>query len=273
VTGSTTGSTTGEVVKAGKPAALPPWSMGWIVTTAAVGAAVLRQMIRPVTWRRTVRMEFMRFMAISGLQSIPAVTVTAVLAGLGLLSQALYWLEQVGQNEEITQIILTILVREVAPLTVGLLAIGRSGLIILSELSRMREEGRLRALDAQGLDPLLLLVLPRVLALSLSTFCLTILFVTVAPLAGMLAALALGITRQPVDQILLNILGIIGSAGYAILPLKSLGIGFMVGLATCVTALEHSASRDEAATTLLPAGFFRALLLTLVVNGLLSMMV
>ena len=185
-------------------------------------------------------MEFMRFMAISGLQSIPAVTITAVLAGLGLLSQALYWLEQVGQNDEITQIILTILVREVAPLTVGLLAIGRSGLIILSELSRMREEGRLRALDAQGLDPLLLLVLPRVLALSLSTFCLTILFVTVAPLAGMLAALALGITRQPVDQILLNILCIIGSAGYAILPLKSLGIGFVVGLATCVTALEQA---------------------------------
>jgi phospholipid/cholesterol/gamma-HCH transport system permease protein len=89
----------------------------------------------------------------------------------------------------------------------------------------------------------------------------------------MLAALALGIIRQPVDQILLNILGTIGSAGYAVLPLKSLGIGFVVGLAACVTALEHSASRGKAAITLLPAGFFRALLLTLVVNGLLSMMV
>jgi phospholipid/cholesterol/gamma-HCH transport system permease protein len=268
-----TGTMTGQAVKAGKPAPLPPWSPRWIVTTAAVGTAVLRQMVRPVTWRRPVRMEFMRFMVISGLQSIPAVAITAVLAGLGLLSQALYWLEQVGQNDEITLIILTILVREVAPLTVGLLAIGRSGLIILSELSRMREEGRLRALDAQGLDPLLLLVLPRVLALSLSTFCLTILFVTVAPLSGMLAALALGITRQPVDQILVSILSTIGSEGYAILPLKSLGIGFVVGLATCVTALEHSASRDEAAITLLPAGFFRALLLTLMVNVLLSMMV
>jgi phospholipid/cholesterol/gamma-HCH transport system permease protein len=268
-----TGTLTGQAVKAGKPAPLPPWSPRWIVTTAAVGTAVLRQMVRPVTWRRPVRMEFMRFMAISGLQSIPAVAITAVLAGLGLLSQALYWLEQVGQNDEITLIILTILVREVAPLTVGLLAIGRSGLIILSELCRMREEGRLRALDAQGLDPLLLLVLPRVLALSLSTFCLTILFVMAAPLAGMLAALALGIVRQPVDQVLLNILSIIGSAGYAILPLKSLSIGFVIGLAACVTALEQGASRDEAATTLLPSGFFRALLLTLVVNGLLSAMV
>ena len=44
--------------------------------------------------------------------------------------------------------------------------------------------GRLRALDAQGLDPLLLLVLPRVLALSLSTFCLTMLFVTQACRVG-----------------------------------------------------------------------------------------
>jgi len=105
------GPITGQVVKAGKPAALPSWSMGWVVITAAVGTAVLRQMVRPVTWRRTVRMEFVRFMAISGLQSIPAVIVTAVLAGLGLLAQALYWLEQVGQNDEIAQIILTILVR------------------------------------------------------------------------------------------------------------------------------------------------------------------
>jgi hypothetical protein len=47
----------------------------------------------------------------------------------------------------------------------------------------------------------------------------------------------------------------------------------VIGLAACVTALEQGAGRDEAATTLLPSGFFRALLLTLVVNGLLSAMV
>ena len=65
----------------------------------------------------------------------------------------------------------------------SLIVIGRSGTIILVELGTMKTEGQVHALDAQGIDPFLYLVLPRVMALSLSMFCLTITFVAVALVA------------------------------------------------------------------------------------------
>jgi phospholipid/cholesterol/gamma-HCH transport system permease protein len=242
------------------------WSLRWITASTGVGAAILRLMVRPVTWRRPVRDEFRRFMTVAGVQSVPAVLVAAVLVGFALLGQALYWLEQLGQSAGVGDIILTVLVREVGPLTVGLLAIGRSGLIILSELSRMRAEGQLRALDAQGVDPFLLLVVPRVLALAVSTFCLTVIFVVVAPAAGYLAGIGMGVVTAPLTDIVMNITRAVGGAGYAILPLKSLCIGFTVGVVCCVTALEVRAA-------LLPTGFFRALAAAFLLNVLISMMV
>jgi len=231
-------------------------------------------MVRPVTWRRPVRREFIRFMGVAGVDSVPSVAVAAILAGLGLLFQGLWWLEQFGQARQVSAIIQTILVREVAPLTVGMLAIGHSGLIILSELSRMRADGRLRALDSQGVDPFVLFVVPRVAALSLSVFCLTMLFVAIAPGAGLLAALALGVTTQPPGAILLGILSTIGAQGYAVLPLKSLGIGFAIGTVCCVTAMTGPDVRSRRGDgALLAVGFFRALLLTFLISGMVSLMV
>ncbi|HYG89249.1 MAG TPA: ABC transporter permease [Azospirillum sp.] len=267
-----TGTPPAAVGSAGRTAG--PRRFAWIVETAAVGAAVLRHMVRPVTWRRPVRREFIRFMGVAGVDSVPSVAVAAILAGLGLLFQGLWWLEQFGQARQVSAIIQTILVREVAPLTVGMLAIGHSGLIILSELSRMRADGRLRALDSQGVDPFVLFVVPRVAALSLSVFCLTMLFVAIAPGAGLLAALALGVTTQPPGAILLGILSTIGAQGYAVLPLKSLGIGFAIGTVCCVTAMTGPDVRSRRGDgALLAVGFFRALLLTFLISGMVSLMV
>ena len=52
------------------------------------------------------------------------------------------------------------------------------------EAARDTVTGETRVLDAQGLDPLLYLALPRALAMAVSVFCLTIWFTLVAFLSG-----------------------------------------------------------------------------------------
>jgi phospholipid/cholesterol/gamma-HCH transport system permease protein len=48
----------------------------------------------------------------------------------------------------------------------------------------MKAGGEVRVLEAQGIDPLPFLVMPRVLAMALSAFCLTVIFVVVAFASG-----------------------------------------------------------------------------------------
>ena len=56
------------------------------------------------------------------------------------------------------------------------------------ELGILKAGGGVRTLEAQGGDPLLRLVLPRVLGAAIATFCLTIVFVLVAFASGFLFA-------------------------------------------------------------------------------------
>jgi phospholipid/cholesterol/gamma-HCH transport system permease protein len=245
----------------------------WMATAMGVAAAVVYQGARPATWRRRpVRDEFFRFLDLASVQSAPAVIVAGALVGLALITQALFWSDQFGQSDLVLDIIEVVLIREIAPLFVGFLVLGRSGLVVLSELGEMRRQGQCRALDAQGIDPFVLFVVPRVLATSVGMLCLTIVFIFVTFVVGVLAGRAMGIGETTLVGVPLEILGIVGGTGYAIVPLKSLGIGFFVGVVCCLTALEGPSSEVDVAR-LMPRGFIRSVLAIFVVSGLFSIAV
>jgi phospholipid/cholesterol/gamma-HCH transport system permease protein len=248
-----------------------PWLAGplpWLATAAGMAAAVVRQGLRPTSWRRPARAEFLRFMDLAGVQNLPAVGVAGVLVGISLVAQGMYWLNQLGEEGFVFTVIAVVLIREIAPLVVGLLALGRGGLLILDELSELRRDGQYRMLDVQGIDPFLTLVMPRVLALALSVFCLTMILIVVAFASGYLTGSLLGATRQTPVGFVGQSFATIGDAGYAVLPLKSLGIGFAIGIVCCLTALEQR--REPGA--LMPLGFMRAVLAVFLVSGLVSVL-
>ena len=68
----------------------------------------------------------------------------------------------------------------------------RSSSAMATELGVLTIKGEVRHLEAQGHDPFLHLVMPRVLGAALSTFCLTIVFVLVALASGYLFGAWLG---------------------------------------------------------------------------------
>jgi len=182
------------------PAVLGP--LRWLATAAGMAAGVVRQGLRPVSWRRPARAEFLRFMDLAGVQNLPAVVVAGVLVGISLVAQGMYWLDQLGEGDFVFTVIAVVMIREIAPLVVGLLALGRGGLLILDELSELRRDGQCRALDVQGIDPFLTLVMPRVLALALSVFCLTMILLVVAFAAGYVMGSLLGVAgRTPVEYV------------------------------------------------------------------------
>jgi len=128
----------------------------------------------------------------------------------------------------------------------------------------MRADGTVRALEAQGLDPFMLFVLPRVLALGLCILAHAVVFLAVAVLAGYLFAQLLGVATQDVFGLVRFTLRTLGEVGLLVLPLKTLLIGFAIAGVTAVTALRWTGAGGERAA--LSLGFFRALVAIFVVS-------
>jgi len=235
---------------------------------ASLGADVVLDGIRPTTWRRTVRGEFRRALrqAVGG--GLSTTLVTAALIGLVMVSQALYWLGQAGQEGLIGPILVTVLVREVAPVLVGLIVMGRSGVVIVSEIGGLQIGGQVHALAAQGLDPFLLL-LPRAAALAIACFTLGVVFVVAALLTGFIAGSLAGAVHIPIGSFLERVLLAMHAGDFAVFPAKMIVIGLLVALTACLTGLTASAQDDAA--RLLSRGFVRGVVAILLASIALSL--
>ncbi len=241
-----------------------------LLLALGVGFEVVRQACRPINWRRSVRAEFHRTLRQAGPATLPTILVTGSVVGLAMVYQALYWLQAAGETTRVGQVLMVVLVRDLAPVLVGLIVIGRSGTVALVELGAMLQQGHVRRLDALGIDPLLYLVMPRVLALTVASFALTILFIATALTVGYVTAFGFGAMRITFWAFLDNFVLAIHTRDYVVLPIKALAIGFAVGLSCCFVAL-HPARSISDLTALLPHGFVRAVLAILVVEGALAL--
>lgn len=235
-----------------------------------IAFAVVRQAARPINWRRTVRAEFHRTLKQAGPAALPTVLVTASIVGLAMVYQALYWLQIAGEISKVGQVLVLVLVRDLAPILAGLIVLGRSGTVALVELGAMQRSGQVRRLDAMGIDPLIYLLMPRVLAMTVGTFALTILFIATALTVGYIAGFMFGAMKITFWAFLDNFVLAIEPRDYIVLPVKTLAIGFAIGLSCCFAAL-HPGRTAPDITTLLPRGFVRAVLALLVVEATLAL--
>ena len=123
-----------------------------LLSFVSIAAAVLWQSCRMMTWRRSVRAEFFHQCHQVGTKALPFLSLTALITGLGVVFETLYWLRIFGQSELAGSLLVVVLVREIAPLLVALIVIGRSISVIIIELGIMQADGQVGMLDAQGID-------------------------------------------------------------------------------------------------------------------------
>lgn len=241
----------------------------FLLMLAALFGGIFREAVRPSTWRRTVRAEFMRTLQQAAGRGLASALITAILAGLAMVAEALYWLGLAGQQELVGPILVTLLLREITPLLIGLLLLGRSGTVAVHELSALQLGGQTRTLTSQGIDPFLLLVLPRALGLAVASFTLGVVFAFTALVVGFIFGNLLGSVQGSLWSFLDHILSAMQAVDFVVFPAKMLLIGLMVALTTCLTAM--SAHPNEDAAILLPRGFVRGLLAIMLTSLVLSL--
>lgn len=178
----------------------------WCRTVAYLASlmwAVVALAIQPRRWRRTTRNVFARQLLHMGVHTIAPVGLVAFLVGIAVVMQAQLWLGRVGQTDWLGPFLVVVVVRELAPLLTNLIMILRNGSEMTVELADMTVTGKTRMLDAQGINPLIYLAMPRVAAMVVSTFCLVILFILFSFVSGYLFSFTLGL-RVAAPGIFLN---------------------------------------------------------------------
>ena len=104
--------------------------------------------------------------------------------GISVVVQLTFWVGEAGQSQLLGPLLVAVVARELGPVLINLVVIVRNGSAMTTELGVLKINGEVRALEAQGSDPFLQLVMPRVLGTAVSTFCLTIVFFLVAFASG-----------------------------------------------------------------------------------------
>jgi len=159
---------------------------------AAVIGTALYVSVRPRYWVRTVRGVFVRQIVAIGVEPVGLVCGIAVFVGITVVVQLAFWVEQAGQSQMLGPLLVAVVARELSPVLIGIVVIVRSGSVMATELGIMKINGRVDALETQGLSPFIYLVMPRVLAAAVSAFCLTVVFILVALASGYLFGAMVG---------------------------------------------------------------------------------
>ena len=150
-----------------------------LLQMAAVVSAALIAALRPSYWRRTIRNAFARAVLSSGVEAIGITSFLAIALGVLLVVQYQLWLGNIVQSQLVGPVFVAVVARELAPLLVNLVVIARSGATMAAELALVHVSGEDRVVEGLGIDPLAYYVIPRVLALTLSVLCLTLIFTAV----------------------------------------------------------------------------------------------
>ena len=147
--------------------------LGSIITAAA------HVLVRPKRLRFTSLVYHMEEV---GLNAIPIVALISFLIGVVLAYQGAIQLRQFGAEVFVVDLVAISILREIGILLTAIIIAGRSGSAFTAQIGSMKVNEEVDAMRTLGLEPIEILVLPRVLALVITLPLLTF----VADLMGLL---------------------------------------------------------------------------------------
>lgn len=131
----------------------------------------------------------------AGVQAIPIVALLSLLLGVVIAYQGGVQLRTYGANIFIVELVSLTMTRELAPMMTAIIVAGRTGSAFTAELGTMKATEEIDALRTIGLDPVDVLVLPRLLGLVIALPLLTL----VGDVAGILGGMIMAATMLDVS--------------------------------------------------------------------------
>lgn len=152
-------------------------------------SALVRILFKPKTFRFTSMVMQMEQVALRG---VPIIVLISFLVGCIIAQQGIFQLKTFGATPFVVDLISIITLRELAVLLTAIMIAGRSGSAYTAELGSMKMSEEVDALRVMGLDPMEVLIVPRILALVIGLPLLTFLASMAGLLGGALTAALYG---------------------------------------------------------------------------------
>ncbi|HEY1940786.1 MAG TPA: MlaE family lipid ABC transporter permease subunit [Roseiarcus sp.] len=163
--------------------------LGRLVSSAA------NVLVRPQRWRWT---SIIYHLEAFGLRSAPIILLITFLVGAIVAQQGIFQLARFNATPYAVDLIGLLVLRELGVLLTSIMIAGRSGSAITAEIGAMKMREEVDALEVMALDPMEVLILPRIIALVLALPLLTFLADMAALFGGACVAWVYGNIAPPV---------------------------------------------------------------------------
>jgi phospholipid/cholesterol/gamma-HCH transport system permease protein len=177
---------------------------------------------------RTTTIEQIYF---TGVQALPVIGLMALLLGVLVIVESTERLSEVGLEEALGRVMVVMIIRELGPIMTALLVILRSGVAIGIKLGYMSALREMEAIEMQGIDPVHLVAIPRIIGLMSAIVCLFIYFDLVAVFGG--SAFAWLVMGVPLGRLSWVVSQALSFSDVAIGLIKAVFFGGVIGV-VCV---------------------------------------
>lgn len=171
-----------------------------------------------------------------GVQSVFIVSMVSAAVGLILALQLSPPLDDFGQRDKTANIIGVAVLRELGPLIGAIVLTGFAGAAIAAEIGTMVVSEEIEALEAHALNPVRFLVVPRVLAATVSMTALGVIASFVAIVASL--AVAVSILEIPYSVYMNNLLTQTKGVDFWTGVSKGTVFGMLIGIIACANGLK-----------------------------------
>lgn len=202
--------------------------------------ALLRTLARPVRLRLVPTICHLER---AGLNALPIVGMSSFLIGIVIAHQGVVQLRAFGAEAFAVNLVALSVLRETGVLLTAIIVAGRSGSAFTAEIGTMKLNEEVDAMRTIGLDPVELLVIPRVLAM-IAALPLLAFFADLMGLLGGAVMLALELGLSPAEFIV-RLDTAIEAWSFGVGLIKAPFFAFIIGLGGCYMGFRVAGSAES----------------------------
>lgn len=198
----------------------------------------------------------------------PIIMLISFLVGCIVAQQGIFQLQQFGAAAFVVNLTGILILRELAVLLTSIMIAGRSGSAFTAEIGSMKMREEIDALRVMGLDPIEVLVVPRILALVISLPILTF----ISAMAGLTGAALVSWLYGGIgiDTFLARLQSVITWKHFAVGLVKAPFMAFVIGLIASIEGLAVQGSAESLGRQV-TASVVKSIFMVIVVDGLFAM--
>ncbi len=201
-------------------------------------------------------------------RSVPIIALINFLVGCIIAQRGVYLLQRFGATTYAVDLIGILTLRELGVLLTSIMIAGRSGSAITAELGSMKMREEIDALRVMGLEPVDVLIVPRLIALMLSLPLLTFVADIAALFGGMLVVWGYGGISP--ESFMTRLQNSIELSDFFVGLIKAPFMALVIGLIASVEGLAVEGSAKSLGRKV-TASVVKAIFTVIVVDGLFSM--